>query len=260
MMSNFKIAFFDIDGTLAAHNAGDESSILDRIPDTTRLALKELKENGIEPVIATGRNRGMISDLLKDLKIDSYIANNGRFVSFKGKTIMHDVFSAEQLKMAVSQLNDQGIPFCYETADVLYKNKSSKFIGDSSMFVKTIPDDKVPEDVIQLIIKLNNQKEQLNFNVPEIKTVKVAKLVYDVTLKGSNKAVGIKKILESTGVSAKDTIAFGDEENDLEMFDAVGYTVAMGNANPIVKNRADFITTDVNNDGIKNAVEELQLI
>ena len=58
---------------------------------------------------------------------------------------------------------------------------------------------------------------------------------------------------------AKDAIVFGDGINDLSMFVDKWYKVAMGNACEELKARADYITTDVDKDGIWNACMELGL-
>ena len=55
-------------------------------------------------------------------------------------------------------------------------------------------------------------------------------------------------------------MAFGDGENDLAMFDMVGLSVAMGNAWGPVKERASYVTTDVDDDGIWNACVDLGII
>ena len=55
-------------------------------------------------------------------------------------------------------------------------------------------------------------------------------------------------------------MAFGDGENDLEMLKAVKVGVAMGNGEEHVKQIADYVTTDINKDGIYNASMHYKLI
>lgn len=50
---------------------------------------------------------------------------------------------------------------------------------------------------------------------------------------------------------------FGDGPNDMEIFDYVGLKIAMGNATPELKAKADYVTGTVEEDGIFNALEEL---
>jgi len=58
----------------------------------------------------------------------------------------------------------------------------------------------------------------------------------------------------------KDTVAFGDNLNDLEMLQTVEMGVAMGNARPEVKRVADAVTDSVDRDGIVKGLKQLQLI
>ena len=67
--------------------------------------------------------------------------------------------------------------------------------------------------------------------------------------------LGINKMLFVTN-----TIGIGDGENDMEMLKACGVGIAMGNANPVLKEIADYVTTDVDKDGLKKAFEHYGLI
>ena len=60
-----------------------------------------------------------------------------------------------------------------------------------------------------------------------------------------------------TGIEQAETIAFGDGANDIEMLQWAGIGIAMGNAADTVKDAADMVTTDVDNEGIEHAVNEI---
>ncbi|KRK80533.1 Cof-type HAD-IIB family hydrolase [Companilactobacillus nodensis] len=258
-MNQYKIAFFDIDGTLAGHKTSEDNTILSRIPESAKVAIKQLRRAGIEPVIATGRNYGMIKDILADLDVDSFIANNGRYVVFDHQTIAHDTFDEAHLTAVVNYFMDNQIEFCFETVEKLYIYESSHFIGDGSMELEKIPDGIIPDNIIQLIV-MNDDDVPETIPVDGIKMLKVARNVYDVTMNQSSKAIGIQEILTSMDIKAEETIAFGDEVNDLPMFDKVGFSVAMGDGNPDVLKVADYVTTGVYDDGILNACKDLELI
>jgi hydroxymethylpyrimidine pyrophosphatase-like HAD family hydrolase len=58
----------------------------------------------------------------------------------------------------------------------------------------------------------------------------------------------------------EEAMAFGDHFNDVEMLEGVGIGVAMGNAQPITKASADFVTDTNDHDGIKKALIHFGII
>ncbi|MCW1085568.1 HAD hydrolase family protein, partial [Streptococcus anginosus] len=76
----------------------------------------------------------------------------------------------------------------------------------------------------------------------------------------TSKALGVSKVVEHLGLKPENILVFGDELNDLELFDYAGLAVAMGVSHPEAQKKADFITKKVEEDGILYALEELGLI
>lgn len=256
-MKNVAVVFFDVDGTLAAHNHGEMTSILERVPQSAVDAIKLLKAAQILPVIATGRNKGMIKELMDHLQVQNLIANNGRYVCAGDDVIYNDIFSVDSVTQISSYLKSHQIDFCYETADNLYKNVDSNFSPDSSMQIFDLGIDEIPENVLQFIVRVDDPKQPLVIDLPDVKAVKVAPTVYDITKESSNKAIGVNKFLAAKKIAPEHAVAFGDEVNDLEMFESVGTSIAMGNAVDKIKQSADHVTTSVKDDGIYRAVVKL---
>ena len=82
----------------------------------------------------------------------------------------------------------------------------------------------------------------------------------EITIAGVNKAIGMREFLKAAQVSVVNSVAVGDGPNDFEMIEFAGTGIAMGNAIPDLKDKADMVTTDINNDGIYNAFEKLGLL
>lgn len=82
----------------------------------------------------------------------------------------------------------------------------------------------------------------------------------EICCKGINKSYGMEKYLEYVGLTRKDAIAFGDGPNDLDMLSFAETGVAMGNGLEEVKKLADFVTKDIDENGIAFALKELGLI
>lgn len=76
---------------------------------------------------------------------------------------------------------------------------------------------------------------------------------------GASKGYGVMKLLEHMNISAKDTIAFGDGENDIEMLELVGYGVAVENAKDQLKRIAKFGTKTNDEFGVASILELLSV-
>ena len=80
-----------------------------------------------------------------------------------------------------------------------------------------------------------------------------------IFIEPNDKALGIRRVMDHFGADYSDVVVFGDSRNDLSMF-VDGWTkVAMGNAVPELKALADYVTTNVDDDGIYNACKALGL-
>ena len=79
-------------------------------------------------------------------------------------------------------------------------------------------------------------------------------IMAEIVLSGISKATGIEKVLSYFGVDRSDSVAIGDGSNDIEMVEYADIGIAMGNSSGDLKAVADYITTDIEEDGIKNAI------
>ncbi|MDD7641745.1 MAG: HAD-IIB family hydrolase, partial [bacterium] len=82
----------------------------------------------------------------------------------------------------------------------------------------------------------------------------------EVVPEGISKQTGINFLMDHLGVDLADTIAVGDETNDIEMIKAAGVGVAVSNANPAAKEAADYVTVSSNDeDAIAEVIERFVL-
>ena len=77
---------------------------------------------------------------------------------------------------------------------------------------------------------------------------------------GYSKGTAIREVCRLLGCSAADTVAFGDSPNDLPMFGAAGFSVALGDGHARARQQASFVTSALWEDGVARAIEHLGLL
>ena len=82
----------------------------------------------------------------------------------------------------------------------------------------------------------------------------------DIIPQCNDKSLGIDRMLEWFGIPLEESMAFGDGGNDIGMLRHVGVGIAMGNASQDVKAAADYVTSDVTDHGVVNALTHFGLL
>ena len=273
-----KIVFFDVDGTLVTRN--------NHIPKSTKNAIKALKENGIIPVIATGRAPVLVHEIVKMLDIDTFIAMNGQYIVHEGKVLYQNPIAMDLVDQMVDFAVNRKDGIILSTADEIIANSAISLVnrGNLYMFLKgligIIPDrikvrmwnrmmSKAPEkeayankEIFMMNINAN-QEQQVAYEEAfgdVLAFTRANEMSMDIISKGTSKASGIEKLTSELGVSINNTYAFGDGLNDLEMLQRAGTGVAMANGFEELKIAADMVTDSVFSDGISKGLQKLGLI
>lgn len=250
----YKLVVFDIDGTLTIK--GNE------IPETTLLAIKKLKENGIECLIATGRERENIEEILNITGIENYIASNGHYVKYKEEIIYKYSYPQDILEKIRNICKNKG--YCYG-----FSNGRGIYISD----IETLRKEQAHHmlDSINILKELEGEVENIILFAPDggkyfkpleenYRLGSWGNGMFDLTKIDRSKAVGIEEIASKIGIEKNKIISFGDGLNDLEMIKYAGLGVAMGNAKAELKKAANYITDTVSDDGIYKACKKFGLI
>lgn len=261
-----KLLFFDIDGTLIDCHIGMRD-----IPDNYIKTLDRLKENGHKVFLATGRCKCFILPGVMSYPFDGYVTCNGGYVEYEGNEVFKEVASVEGIKAAMALSEKYHFNYYFEANDHIYvrdkqDEKHIRFANNWGMKEEDIIDDFDPSDIETYIgmIVINNKEEQ-EFVYRELSPyfdVQRHKdwFSFDLTLKGTSKGHGIEALVHSLGYSMKDTIAFGDGRNDVEMLKKTAIGIAMGNAMEEALEAADYITDRVEEDGITKACHHFSLL
>ena len=114
------------------------------------------------------------------------------------------------------------------------------------------------EERIELEVKINRLGE-IAF-ASSFPIVKGANGNLEMTNKNATKGFAVKGLCNALNIDHTNVMCFGDGENDIEMLEFAGIGVAMGNAEGEVKAVADYVTTDIDEDGVANALKHFGLI
>lgn len=259
---NKKIIFFDVDYTIYSHKTNS-------IPKSCIEGIKKAKENGYLICLATGRSKGLTSVLhiFDVIDFDYFVTINGTLVLDKNNNI---IFSLPINKKAIKKIFEVTDKYNLNIALIskddcyLYKDEDERSHKGYDPLHIPLPNKKEykNEDIYQ--INLFCEDEYLKYYEEETKDyVSYSKLDnygYDAYCKGQTKATGIKHLIDYLHIDQKDTIAFGDGHNDKEMIEFCNIGIAMGNALQKVKDVSNYITTDIDDDGIYNALKHFNII
>lgn len=255
----YKIAFFDIDGTLVNEEK--------QIPQDTIDAIRELQASGVEAVIATGRAPYFFRPIAEQLDIDSFVSLNGAYAVYKGKTIFQNPIPSTDLEALVDLAAKNNHSLVFEGESAFYSNSESHphmIAAVSSLRVDLPgydPDFWKKENVYQVFLHCEASEEHLyDQKVPDLRLIRWHNTAMDVLTSTGSKAQGIEAMLKLLAIKPEEAIAFGDGLNDKEMLQVVGLGVAMGNSHEELKPFADYITTHVNDNGIRNGLRYAGLI
>lgn len=255
-----KMVFFDIDDTLRIKDTG-------YMPETIQKIFKELKAKGILTGIASGRARYGVPQEVQDLHADYCVKLNGAYAKDDQKNIIFQAPIPDEVVMRFKEwANAVGINYgmAGRHQAVLSERNDlvSKAIDPVYADLDVCPDFNEKHDIYQMWT-FEDQGDALQ--LPEdlaqyLRLVRWHDNSSDVVLKGTSKALGVSKVVDHLGLKPENILVFGDELNDLELFDYAGISIAMGISHPLLQEKADFVTKKVEENGILYALEELGLI
>ena len=258
-----KALFFDIDGTLVSFNTHE-------IPQSAIDAIAEAKRRGIGVYISTGRPMRLINNLgaIEHL-IDGYITATGAYCTVGSRVVRCLTIPDGEARAFVRKSGEMGfatlvvsvddLTVINPTPDVdrLYRQMLNvSYLGEG-----VDVEDVLREGVIQFtpIIDIDTERRLMPM-MPGCVSARWYPDFADITARGADKGTALLTIADGLGIDVNETIAFGDGGNDKPIISAAGVGVAMGNATDEVKAVADYVTTSVDDDGIKNALEHFGLI
>lgn len=251
-------AFFDVDGTLLSFSTHE-------VPRSAKAALHALKEAGVKCFLATGRPPYQV-DMIDISDMEAFILFNGQFILNRYGVIYQEPIDPDDVAVVVDQVRSGLYECAFMDAQHCYISGRNELVdrafsaANIDMPVEDISQ-AIGSDIIQLNIFLAPGKTDIvTKHTKHLKLTRWSPNFVDAFPLGGGKARAVGRILRRYGIPPEHALAFGDGGNDLEMFGVVGTSIAMGNGNPEVKELADYVTDDVDHDGIWNACVRLGAI
>lgn len=280
---NRKVVFFDIDGTLIDSKCGISRSAV--------VSIKELKKRGHIVCINTGRTRDLIQDDILKIGFHGIVAGCGSYIEFNKEILLEQYILIESLNKAIDILERFNICYSLEAKDSVFMTKEmaeyllnnvqalrgkqnsemEKLLNNQEKIkyedtIKDFNPEIIPINKINFIGKDSYEVQKIvkslgnDFNVISHKSSCNSIVNGEIIMKSFNKGTAVKEVCNHLSISLKDTIAFGDSMNDLDLLNTVHHGVAMGNSLKDLKDKVKVICESIHEDGIYKELKRLELI
>lgn len=258
--ADIKAVFFDIDGTLT-------SFVTHKVPDSTVEAIRRLRDEGIKVLICTGRAPSQMRVVLDTMPVtfDGIVAFNGQYCFDDAGYFESQALDKDDIRVILDWLDRHPDVVCdFGEKDYVYFNQSNESLRATwAKLGKTAP---VLHFENPHLRALAHETFQISpFVDPELEAELVGLCnnvrgvrwhpdFTDLIPANGGKPRGIQRFMTHYGITREQTMAFGDGGNDTDMLAYAGIGVAMGNATEEPKAAADYVTDDVDHDGVLNAL------
>ncbi|MFP7366184.1 Cof-type HAD-IIB family hydrolase [Corynebacterium callunae] len=267
-----KLLFVDIGGTLVDYSNNLPNSAID--------AIRQARANGHRVYLSSGRSSAEVSAQLWNIGVDGFIGANGGYVESAQETVFHRRLSGEETRHISQWLYDRGLEFYLESNNGLYASRNFRTAAEpvlakltenstvtvESMYPQMFWDNSLERDDVNKISYIFNSEEDLQAareafpNLEHTTWGGSQGALFGTIGVAVNKKIGVDQLLKYLNADRAETIAFGDSDEDLSLFEASAYGVAMGEASQTLKAAADLVTDPVAEDGLRNAFIKLDLI
>lgn len=263
-----KLVASDIDGTLI------KDSTPDLYPEM-EAAIREMTARGILFCAASGRQYQSIRNVFRNIEEDIvFLAENGAHIRYKGKDISVTPMKREYAEAIIRELRDY-----YQKCDIvvstpngcLLETTNKEFIdlityGYRNKF--TLVKDVLEEDaqIIKIAIYQRDSIRELGEGtlIPEwkdrVKVCMAGEEWVDFMESSVDKGNALKFIRKYFDIAAEETMAFGDNNNDIGMLQAAGESYAVENARQEVKEAAKYICPSYLEKGVYKVIKDLIIV
>ncbi|MEY8001110.1 HAD family hydrolase [Clostridium sp. Mt-5] len=262
---NRKMIFFDIDGTIINEKTHEcTKSTID--------AIKKARENGHLTFINTGRTFLNVGEEIQNIGFDGYICGCGTYINYKGKPLLHKSIPHETCIEIVQKLREYKMEALLEGLNSIFFDQTRIPTGGLAKFKeffisrgfdvsKSWDDPELNFDKFVVWINRDSDyKAFYSYITKKFDYIDRGNNFGEIVPKGYSKATGIKFLQQYLDIPLENCYAVGDSINDLPMLKYVPNSIAMGNATPTLFDLVSFVTKNIEQDGIKHALEHYGII
>lgn len=280
-----KLVVTDMDGTLLSKKEGLTKGNLE--------AINKLKENNIEFAIASGRDYFGVYNVMQQYGVDceAIVGNGAQYCLHDGTVLMSAYMNKSVVKDVVEIFAARNIPYMIFTAQGFYtgyepsyvrgqfieRNKrkfgatEEEFISGKSAnapcnFLKKVNDfdeflssdiDIIKVEAFSVDASLIPPTKEILKDIPTIAYLSSFDDNVEVTDEKAQKGLILEKVIEIKGLTKEEVIVLGDGMNDITLFECFPYSYAPSNAEETIKNLAYKVVCDCEDDGFKEAIEDM---
>jgi len=261
----FDLVAMDIDGTLL--NSEHE------VPQENLAAISAVRSAGVLATLVTGRSTFSLVPVFEQIDLDiPYICSGGAEITdpSTGESIDRRVIARSDLEFIVTTARECKIAMFFSLPDGIYYEAPPGSREDwtpSRAYQVIKVEDILSENTAKAVKialygdpdRLSQIETTIRQHGPAVHLAYPLEVFLDVTHEDANKGAALIRLVNHLDVSLEKTLAIGDADNDLSMFNVAGLSIAMGNAAPQVKAAADRIAPTNDENGVAWALREIVL-
>ena len=266
---SIKIVFSDIDGTFLTNDH--------RVTKETEIAVKSLLAKNIPFVLVSARMPEAIYPITKriGIKIPIISYSGGLVLTEKEEELYNKTIESEQVENVLKEIDNRWPAvtvnyyagrrwFVKDVDDKRVKNEMdiTSATAENANFNELLKNQIMPNKILVICEPpvCEKMEKELSKAFPKLNVVRSSKILLEIMDKSVSKATGIEVMLKYFGFTPEESIGFGDNYNDIEMFKYVGCGVAMGNSPEPIKKIVNEITDTNEDSGIYTYLRKKKII
>lgn len=259
-LKGIRLIVADLDGTLLK----SDKSLDDNIKDV-------ISGQDYKFTIASGRSMVLVKKFISELNIDlPYITNNGAEIYQSNACVKQYSIPDEEVRFILKQVQEFDLE-CHANAEncIYTMGKIDLILPFRKRFEGVLPivDNASIHEVcanainkIMCIDKdLNKVQEfanKINLYCEHVHCERAEGNAFVMVNRQASKGLALKNLLKLLHISSEEVVVFGDNYNDVSMFEAAKYSVCMENADNDVKNKATFICSSNDMNGVSDFIQK----